>query len=308
MQGIELARAFYEEHGKKMIEEQFPEYADRICVGIVGHGSECFGFDDEISLDHDMSPSFNIFITGEDERLFGFKLFRAYSKLPKEFMGYGSSKKSLLGGNERGVQTIGEFYKKYTGREGAPETLQDWLYTPSHFFAEAVNGEIFTDPLGIFTSVREEIKNGMPEDVRKKRIASCAMYMAQTGQYNYKRCLLHGEKGAARLALDDFVKHGIEIAFLLEKKHMPYYKWAFRAMKELPAFGDHASLLEELILADSSEEKDIENMIEAYSSAVINALRNQELTSCPSDYLEGHAISVNNQITDGDIRNLPIYL
>ncbi len=308
MKGIELSRAFYEEYGKKMLEEQFGEYIDRIAVGLVGHGSECFGYDDEISADHDFIPGFNIWLTEEDERIFGFRLFRAYAKLPKEFMGYGNAEKSLLGGNERGVRTIEEFYRQYTGRKGAPESWQDWLYTPSHYLAEAINGEVFCDPLGAFTAVREKIKNGMPEDIRLKKIASCALYMAQTGQYNYKRCLSHGEQGAARLSLDEFVRKGIEIAFLLDKTHMPYYKWAFRAMRSLPSFGSLASSLEELLLTDPTDTKRIEQGIESYSAAVISELRRQELTSCSTDYLENHAHSVNNQIKNGEIRNLDIYL
>ena len=39
MKGIEISRAFYEEYGKPMIEKEFSEYADRIAVGLVGHGS-----------------------------------------------------------------------------------------------------------------------------------------------------------------------------------------------------------------------------------------------------------------------------
>ena len=50
---VELARAYYEQFGKRMIREQFSEYADRIAVGLVGEGSECLGFDDMLSEDHD---------------------------------------------------------------------------------------------------------------------------------------------------------------------------------------------------------------------------------------------------------------
>ena len=53
MQGLEEARKLYERYGVDMIERLFPKWAGRIAVGLVGHGSECFGFDDEISRDHD---------------------------------------------------------------------------------------------------------------------------------------------------------------------------------------------------------------------------------------------------------------
>ena len=36
MQGIDLAREFYEEYGKPMLQRDFPEYIDRIAVGLVG--------------------------------------------------------------------------------------------------------------------------------------------------------------------------------------------------------------------------------------------------------------------------------
>ena len=87
MRGLEEARAFYEEQGAEMIRSRFPGFESRIAVGLAGHGSECFGFDDDISRDHDFSPSFCLWITDEDERRFGFHLFRAYEKLPKEYCG-----------------------------------------------------------------------------------------------------------------------------------------------------------------------------------------------------------------------------
>ena len=224
MTGLELSRAFYEEYGRPMLEEKFPEYKGRIAAGLVGHGSECFGFDDEISRDHDFEPGFCLWITDEDERLFGFRLFRAYAGLPAEFHGYRLQKRSVMGGGSKGVHTISAFYFAYTGREGAPESLEDWLYTPSFYLAEATNGEVFSDPLGKFTEIREKILYGMPPDVRLKKIASKAIAMAQTGQYNYARCLAHGESGAAGLALARFAEHCAGMIFLLNRVHAPYYK------------------------------------------------------------------------------------
>ena len=308
MKGIELSRAFYEQHGKKMIDEQFAEFKDRIAVGLVGHGSECFGFDDEISQDHDFEPGFCLWLTDEDERQFGFKLFRAYSKLPDEFEGFKLKEKSLYGSGNKGVMTISDFYSKYTGRPGAPESFEEWLYTPSHYLAEAVNGEVFCDPVGEFTRIREAIKNGMPEDVRLKRIASCAFYLAQYGQYNYSRCLAHGERGAASLAVSEFVKKGIEIVFLLNREYMPYYKWAFRAMRRLPILGNKAELLEGLLEKQPCNCQDVAHGIEEFCSLVIAELKDQGLSVAQSDYLESHAYNINEKIRDHRLRNMPIML
>jgi hypothetical protein len=308
MRGIELSRAFYEEYGKPMLENEFSEYLDRIAVGLVGHGSECFGFDDEISTDHDFEPGFCIWLTDDDEQKIGFKLFRAYSKLPKEYMGIKCLEKSALGSKEKGVHTVSEFYYAYTGRRGAPECWQDWLYTPSHYFAEATNGEVFHDPLGEFSRIRDIIKNGMPEDVRLKKIASCALKAAQSGQYNYKRCISHGEFGAARLALDEFVRNCAEIVFLLEKRHAPYYKWVFRAMRDLPRLSSLSERLEKLITLPSDETLIAELEIEAISAEIIAEFKDQNITEATCNYLESHAYSINDMIGNNEIRNLHILL
>ena len=308
MQGIELSRAFYEEYGKPMLEREFSEYVDRIAVGLVGHGSECLGFDDEISRDHDFEPGFCMWLTENDEEKIGFKLFRSYSKLPSEYNGFKLKEKSLYGNNSKGVMKISEFYKYYTGICGAPQSNLDWLYTPSHYLAEATNGEVFCDTLGEFTRIRNEIKHGMPEDVRLKKLASCAFLLAQTGQYNYSRCLSHGESGAARLALSKFVMQGMETIFLLNKVHMPYYKWAFRSMTKLPVLGEWSASLEKLLDTPNTNAKQNQDVIESFCAAIISEMRKQGITGAESDYLESHAYNINERIKDCSMRNMPIML
>ena len=308
MQGIEIARVFYETKLVPLIERDFAQHKDRIAVGLVGRGSECYGFDDEISKDHDFEPSLCIWLDDEDERKFGFALFRAYSKLCKEHNGDSKSEKSLGGASGRGVMTISEFYRGYTGRNGAPELLEDWIYTPSHYFAEATNGVVFCDPLGKFSKIREQIKHGIPADARLKKIASCAFYMAQAGQYNYKRCLKHGEIGASRLALAEFARNASEMVYLLNGEHMPYYKWCFRGMRSLEVLSDGADMLTNILNTTMGEEnKAIEN-IEIFCKNVIAEFLRQGLTDSRSDYLENHAYSINEKIKDAKLRNLPVML
>ena len=88
MQGIELCRGFYEAYGAPMLHEQFPQYEEIIAVGLVGAGSECFGYDDEVSRDHDFEPAFCLFLPDEEviDRRTAFLLERAYAKLPKEYL------------------------------------------------------------------------------------------------------------------------------------------------------------------------------------------------------------------------------
>ncbi len=310
MKGLDESKRFYEEYGIKMLSDDFPEYAPRIAVGLVGHGSECFGFDDEVSRDHDFQTGFCMWLTGEDEQKIGFRLTRAYDKL-RETCGLGRvSHLSVAGANSQGVQTIGEFYKRYTGREGAPTDPKDWLYTDSEYFAEATNGEVFRDDLGIFSEIRERILHGMPDDVRLKKLAASVLRMAQTGQYNYARCLAHGEEGAAMLALTEFVKNACQVFFLLEGKHCPYYKWMFRAMKELTNFGEYADVLQFLLTSDNDEGgKRVKcEIVEDIARAVILELKKREIADCEGNYLEPFAYAIIKRIKSAELRNLHILI
>ena len=293
-----------------MISREFADYENRIAVGLVGHGSECFGFDDEISRDHDFETGFCLWLTREDEEKIGFKLTRAYDKLKAEYNGTELVHTSVIGANSQGVARIGDFYRRYTGTDGAPKEWRDWLYTESAYFAEATNGEVFRDDLGEFSRIRETIKNGMPEDVRLKKIASRCVRMAQTGQYNYTRALAHGEDGAAILALDDFVRNAVEMIFLLNRKHCPYYKWMFRSLRTLEKLSDLADPLEFLLTADNDSlgKKVKQEIIEDVCLAISKELVSQGLSDAKENYLEPHGFSVQKRIKTAEIRNLHILI
>ena len=308
MKGIELSKSFYEQFGKPMIENEFPEFKDRIAVGLVGHGSECFGYDDLISEDHDFGPSFCMWLTDDDEKNIGFRLFRAYSKLLREHGVADFSPHNTIGESGRGVMTISGFYRQYTGKASMPLTLSDWLYIPSYYLAEVTNGEIFYDPLGEFSATRKYIKEEMPEDVRLKRIASCSFYMAQAGQYNYERCLKHQEMGAARLALNEFINNAIELVFWLNREYMPYYKWAFRAMRELSVLGSRSDIIENLIIHSADDTATVTQMIEDVCSLVAHEMRSLGLIASNDQYFEAYAYEINSKIHNADIRNMPVML
>lgn len=308
MKGLEEARKFYEEAGAEMISRNFGEFENRIAVGLVGHGSECFGFDDQTSRDHDFETGFCLWLTKDDEEKIGFRLMRAYDKLVKSVNGERADR--VVENGFQGVFVTGDFYRRYTGCDGAPKTWQDWLYTNSAYFAEATNGEVFRDDLGEFTKIRNEILHGMPEDVRIKKIGSCALKAAQSGQYNYARCLAHGEEGAAMLALCEFVTNAIELAFLLNRKHCPYYKWALRSMDGLDKFAELKQPLEYLLTADNDKagQSVKKAIVEDISLALANEINAQFDLGVEGGFLEPYAYAIQKRIKNSDIRNLHIVL
>jgi hypothetical protein len=275
-----------------------PEAEQHIAAGLVGAGSECFGFDDEISKDHDFSNGFYIWLTEDADIKYGVGLSRIYRECVS-----GAAVKSASP-KHRGVITVDSFYMRYTGRRGLPESLTEWLFLPENALAEAINGEVFLDNVGAFTEIRNALLQGYPNDVFKKKLAARLIIMAQSGQYNYKRCLSHGEVGAARLALSEFCTSAISALFLLNGKYMPYYKWSLRAARSLKTQKDTAKSIERLLLC--SDEGECETLIEKISSDIAKKLTEQGISTAVGTFLEPHAYSVFNSIADRELRSVHI--
>ena len=301
MKGLEYSRLFYEQYGKDMIHSTFSEYESSIAVGLCGAGSDCLGFDDDVSLDHDMSVGFMMWLSDEDYEKIGFSLATAYDRLPREFMGRKTEHSARQGGRT-GVFTISSYLQKYTGLTHLPQNNIQWLNIPSWALSQAAAGEIFRDDAGVFTDIRNTLKSCMPEDVRLKKLSAALAVMAQSGQYNYKRCLLHGEKGASVLALSEFAKAASEAVFLLNREHMPYYKWCFRAMKNLPFLSEVSSMLSSLLCENDGREE----LIEEISIMVAHELIRQELCVPKGDFLEPYAYMVQVKIKDEKLRSMHV--
>ena len=88
MKGMELSRAYFEEYGKPLIDTRLLQYRPYIAAGLVGEGSECLGFDDDISTDHDFGPAFCIWVPEWLYQQAGAELKSAYDSLPAEYHGY----------------------------------------------------------------------------------------------------------------------------------------------------------------------------------------------------------------------------
>ncbi len=310
MKGIELSRKYYETYGIEMLDSLFGDVKDRITVGLVGEGSECLGFDDELSSDHDFGPGFCMWIDREDERKFGFRLERAYAKLPSEFMGYRKPLVSPAGGNRKGVLITEDFFIKHIGIPRAPLFYDEWLKIPQYNLAFLAAGEIFKEGEGKFTDIREVIKAGYPEDVRKKKIAANLALMGQSGQYNYSRSAQRGENGAAQLAVYNFVVNAVKLIYLLNKKYCPFYKWAFRGMRELTVLSELEQPLIYLLETPNDKESVIckEGIIEDVAGMAINELKKQKLSDALCNNLDTHAFSVTDKIEDAELRNANIFL
>ena len=301
MKGMELSRLYYEEVCKPAIEKEAGELTERTAVGLVGEGSECYGYDDEISRDHDFGPSCCFWLTKEDYRIYGGKLREILDSLPKSFMSFPALKMSEWGGGRRGVLNTESFYRKFTGKENGPETLDEWRMIPETNLSIVTNGSVFSDPLGEFTKIRNRLLEYYPEDIRLDKIASRCMKIAQSGQYNLGRCLKRGEFVAARIAEAEFINESIYMIYLLNKKYMPFYKWMHKDMQFLPILGKEVhNLLNNLISIQNSEKPETAEKI---CGLIINELKIQEISENKSDFLLDHGPDIQKRISDESLRN-----
>lgn len=332
--GLELARAFWETHGRPLLEQKYPTYRPRIAVGLVGHGSECYGFDDAFSRDHDFGPGFCLWLSADDHAAIGAALQADYEALPQDLLGLGPRVQTPRARGERrrvGVFEIGDFYEQVTGYRQAPaaDHPHEWLLLDEPTLAAATNGEVFVDGYGEFSAVRDGFRR-MPPDVRWALVSRRLGMAAQAGQYNVPRMLDRGDGAAAWLAVAQFTQAVASLVFLLNGPgsvgYLPYYKWQFAALRRLSArrgsrLPQVADELEQVLRLASAAcfggagfgeggagaapaRARVGETIERVCAQVVDELRARGLTTSDDTFLEHQRPYVEQRITDPWLKSL----
>ena len=111
------------------------------------------------------------------------------------------------------------------------------------------------------------------------------------------------------LAAGEFVRAAIHTLMLLDGRYTPYYKWAFRALRE---GGEQrtvqAGRLEAILCGGTDEEQatDREILMAETAQEIAEELQERGLTDASCCDLEQHAYSVEERIQDAEIRNTHI--
>lgn len=277
--GLALCRAYYEAYGRPMIAEKFPDYESRIAIGLVGEGSDCFGFDDMLSRDHDWGPGFCMWVTDETYQQIGEALQAAYEQLPDEFQGCRRGI-SMQGIGRRGVVAISAFYERLLQADSYKKI--SWQQVSDAALAAAVNGEVFRDDEGVFTAFREKLEAGYPENILYLKLAESAAKFAQAGQYNYMRTKQRGDEITAKIMLSDAMREAMKLKIYLAGKYPPHDKWLRRSVEELPGGDMLLALLEKL-----QQSSDI-TVLEQVASLLVKELYDKHYISDIDNYLDAH--------------------
>jgi hypothetical protein len=231
---IDISRDFFEEVVRPILQEHFPEETAQTAFGIFGYGSEALGLDDEYSRDHHwglridaMMPE-AVFVNQRQAIMATLK-----ANLPDSYRGH-SLREAHLAGAGLAPDNLTAFLKRTVGLDHAPTTAAEWLSIPEEDIIHVINGEVWYDPLGKFTTIRQVFQGYYPEPVRLRRIAHWCRFVSGMGTYALKRAILRNNDFYATTRFSNAIRLSIQLAFLLDKQYFPYDKWLMAYFARLP--------------------------------------------------------------------------
>lgn len=234
---VHISRAFFDEVVRDILESEMPDIAGQAACGVFGYGSECFGMDDEVSRDHHFGLRIDMLLPDSVHKEWASRIIETVgARLPASFKGY-DLREGHVAGSGVAPESLEAFLGRTIGLAGAPTTHAEWLSMPEEDIVHVTNGEVWYDPSGRFTSIREALTY-YPEPVWLRRISHWCRYFSGMGVYALNRALIRKNYQYASITFARSIKWAIEIAFLLNKQYFPYDKWLDAYFRRLPTLAD----------------------------------------------------------------------
>ena len=234
---IDSSRDFFEQVVKPILQSHFPVETARTAFGVFGYGSEALRLDDEYSRDHHWGLRIDALMPAdvfENKRAEIMAALKAH--LPDSFQGH-SLREAHLAGAGLAPDNLQAFLIRTIGIDHAPRNYIEWLKIPEEDIIHITNGEVWSDPLGEFTAIRQVFQGYYPEPVRLRRIANWCRFFSGMGTYALKRAILRDNEFYATTRFSNAIRLGIHLAFLLDKHYFPYDKWLIAYLERLPRLG-----------------------------------------------------------------------
>jgi hypothetical protein len=280
LKGLELSRRFFFEAVQPILERRFPDL--HYAAALIGYGSEVLGFDDDMSQDHEWGPRVQLFTDQLDrapeiERTLAEDLPKTFARFPTNFgpfpgeVGIARMAATDSGAVAHRVQTLelADYLRVRIGKDPRDGfTAADWLVTPSQQLLEVIAGDVFADPIGELTRVRELLA-WYPHDVW---LLAMAGHWKRIGEFEHLhgRTLIRRDELGSRLLTAALVRDLMFLGFLQHRRYAPYPKWFGVAYAELD-LPEHEAL-EAALSARSDTREDA--LVTAYE---IVAARHNEL-------------------------------
>ena len=264
IKGLELDRRYYEEVGLAMLKDKYSDHLPAMTIGMCGEGSDCFGFDDTFSMDHDWGPGFYIWLEKPLYYEIGAKLQSDYDKLMQEFHGF-SRKNTEHGKRRTGVCCVDDFCSYYLGETAYNEwkntgaiAADKLIAVPEYRLAAFCNGEIFkeADAAGCdntLCKVREYISRYYDQTAMLKLLCQRLAEFSQNAQYNYPRMKNRGDKTVAMQLLHTGLRRAVQAAYTFNKQYAPHDKWLMKGTEKFEVLKAVPELVEKITIEAAKE-------------------------------------------------------
>jgi hypothetical protein len=231
--GLELARLFYLEVVKPLLDQQFPGL--RHTAALIGPGSEVLGFDSVRSTDHDWGPRLQLFLSDADAASAAGAVTEVLAaRLPAAFRGYptvfaASGAENAPASHWVTAAGLRQWLTTALGFDPTADLqLLDWLATPTEVLAELTGGAVFHDgladgPGGGLAAVRATLA-WYPRDVWLYVLASQWQRIAQEEPFP-GRCAEVGDDLGSAVVTSRLVRDLMRLVLLMERQYPPYSKW-----------------------------------------------------------------------------------
>jgi hypothetical protein len=234
---IDESHDFWDEVVLPILRAHFPQETAQMAAGFFGYGSEVLRLDDRYSTDHQFGLRVNILLPQALKDARGTAIEDGLAAhLPQNWRG-----RSLREGYTRtkGVElaSLEHHLRSTIGLDRPPQTHAEWLKIPEEDITHIVAGEVWHDPLGRFTAIRQALAAYYPEPVRLRRLAHWCRYFSGMGVYALKRALLRRNELYASTTFARSLRWGVQMAFLLDRTYYPYDKWMTEMFHRLPRMG-----------------------------------------------------------------------
>lgn len=238
---------------KEKLKKAYPEL--EYAAALIGQGSEILGFDDEMSTDHHWGPRLQLFLKEEDFDKLELPLKEFFSNnLPLSFHGYSTNwtepdpndsmnqflelKENEPVNHRIEIYTVKQYLEHFIGLGSLELNEIDWVTIPEQRLLEFTSGKVLFDNFGELTHAREYL-NYFPDSIWKlkiiaqwDRISQEMVFVGRTGG--------RGDDLGSRIEASRLVRYIMEMAYILEKKYIPYEKWfsiAFNLLALSPFLG-----------------------------------------------------------------------
>ena len=276
--GMQLSGHFYNEAVQPLLAANFPDLP--YSAARLEWGSDVLGFDTPMSMDHGWGPKLTLFLNEADaEKLHGPLDDLFANHLPFEIRGIPTHFGEPLSDGGRierrenypihhmvTITTPRQFFLDTLGVDVTLSmTPAVWLTAPQQRLRTVRSGQIYHDGLGTLTDLRRRF-HWYPEDLWRYLLANQWQRIDQESPFLGRTGIVGDELGS-RLLAGRLITDLMNLAFLIERRYAPYWKWFGSAFQQLTLGPELTSIFQTVLDSQTWETREY-HLVRAYLKMV----------------------------------------